>query len=80
MFRRIPFGLEVLCGLGEYHPAVGASIEMGHEAIAFVTGLATFEKTRQLVVGQAIVGTLHCGDLYSAIPLFINDTLRARLR
>ena len=70
MFRRIPVGLEVLCGLGEYHPAVGASIEMGHEAIAFVNGLATSEKTRQLVVGQAIVGTRHRGDINSSIPQF----------
>ena len=59
---------EVLRGLGQYHPAVGTSIEMGHEAIAFVTGLATFEKTRQLGIaqaigGQAIVGTRHRGDL-----------------
>ena len=62
-FRRIADGLEVLRGLGQHHPAVGASIEMGHEAIAFVTGLTTFEKTRQLVNGQAIVGTRHRGDL-----------------
>ena len=46
---------------------------MGDEAIAFVAGLATFEKTRQLVTGQAIVGTRHRGDLQ-----FLNTSMTPR--
>ena len=49
------------------------SIEMRQEAIAFVTGFATFKKTRQLVTGQAIVGTRHRGNLQFLNSSFIND-------